>query len=44
MAVERLNLSSLRDVGSFAGRFAEISDRCDLLVNNAGVMMVPDLR
>ena len=42
MTVRELNLSSLESVRSFASGFGD--RQCDLLVNNAGVMMIPELR
>ncbi|QDZ23747.1 short-chain dehydrogenase/reductase [Chloropicon primus] len=44
MVVEQLNLSSLSSVRGFAKVFSYSFGRLDLLVNNAGVMMIPDLR
>lgn len=37
-----LDLASLESVGSFAKRYASSSDRLDMLVNNAGVMAIPE--
>ena len=39
--LELLDLSSLASVRDFAGRFKGRTDRLDLLINNAGVMMPP---
>lgn len=36
-----LNLSSLKSISRFAEEFRSIYDRLDILLNNAGVMMVP---
>ena len=44
MSVSRLNLSSLDSVRELAASFSERNGSCDLLVNNAGVMMIPELR
>lgn len=40
MTVSPINLSSLDSIRDFAGGI----EQCDLLVNNAGVMLIPDLR
>ena len=39
--LRRLDLADLDDVETFAGQLLRESDRLDLLVNNAGVMMPP---
>ena len=40
----QLDLADLSSVRDFASAYARRHDRCDLLVNNAGVMAVPRLR
>ena len=37
----KLDLASLQSVRDFAGAFGKKYDRLDLLINNAGIMMVP---
>lgn len=37
----RLDLASLRSVRSFSEEFKAVHDRLDVLLNNAGIMMVP---
>ena len=44
MSVLPCNLSSLSSIRAFAEAFREKHGKLDLLVNNAGVMMIPDLR
>ena len=44
VAVEQLDLSDLRSVEAFAGRFADPRERLDLLILNAGVMVPPESR
>ena len=39
--IMQLDLASLESVRSFAAAFKEKYDRLDLLINNAGIMMVP---
>lgn len=41
VSYDTLDLGSLASVADFARRFAATHDRLDLLVNNAGVMMLP---
>src|SRR5512133_4098466 len=41
LAVGVLDLASLDSIAAFAGRFADSTGRLDLLVNNAGVMNLP---
>ncbi|CAG9822519.1 unnamed protein product [Phaedon cochleariae] len=44
LLVMPLDLSSLNSVRTFAGKFLESEERLDLLINNAGVMMCPEMR
>lgn len=44
IAYEHLDLASLSSVADFARRFAADNERLDLLVNNAGVMALPERR
>eukprot|EP00727_Mastigamoeba_balamuthi_P011894 m51a1_g7327 hypothetical protein (301) ;mRNA; f:160308-161210 len=44
VSLEQLDLASLASVRAFAGRVAADSAPIDLLVNNAGVMFIPDRR
>lgn len=41
VSYDTLDLGSLASVADFARRFAATHDRLDLLVNNAGIMMLP---
>lgn len=41
LRVEKLDVSSLQSVRDFAGRITPELDRLDILINNAGVMAIP---
>ena len=40
----KLDLGSMKSIREFAAKFLEEEDRLDILINNAGVMMCPQMK